>query len=278
MPRGTVDRDYILGTTDQETLRLGIQHESWLPIARDCWERAGISAGQRGIDVGAGPGFAALDLASIVGEAGHVTAIERSARFISAGEETARGRGIRNIDFLELDLMSDELPVDTQDFAWCRWVASFVDSPVTLVDKLARAVRPGGVAVFHEYADYGSWRYAPSRPLLDEYIGRVMRSWRAAGGEPDVATAIPAALAERGFALELVEPRVYCVGPKHPLWTWISTFVESNLRRLVELEQCEPAWADLVRVELRDAHNDSGTLMITPMVLEIIARKNGQPD
>ncbi len=274
MSRGTVDRDYILGTTDQETLRLGIQHESWLPLATACWERAGVSPGHRVIDVGAGPGFAALDLAAIVGESGHVTAVERSARFVEAGKEMARGRGISNIDFLELDLMTDELPAGAHDVAWCRWVASFVDSPVTLVDKLARVVRPGGVAVFHEYADYGSWRYAPTQPLLDEYIGRVMHSWRSAGGEPDVATSIPAMLAERGFTIELIEPRVFCVGPRHPLWTWISTFVESNLGRLVELRQCDEPWADSVRSKLRDAQNDPATLMITPMVLEIIARKD----
>jgi len=276
--RSTVDRDYILGTTDQETLRLGIQHESWLPLARACWERAGVSPGDRVIDVGAGPGFAALDLAAIVGESGHVTAVERSARFVEAGKEMARGRGISNIDFLELDLMTDELPAGAHDVAWCRWVASFVDSPAALVDKLARVVGPGGVAVFHEYADYGSWRYAPTRPLLDEYIGRVMHSWRSAGGEPDVATAIPAMLAERGFTIELIEPRVFCVGPRHPLWTWISTFVESNLGRLVELRQCDEPWADSVRSELRDAQSNPATLMITPMVLEIIARKDGSSD
>ncbi len=278
MSRGTAERDYILGTTDQETLRLGIQHEAWLPFARDCWERAGVSPGHRVIDVGAGPGFAALDLAGIVGESGHVTAVERSARFIKAGAEMAAGRRISNIDFLELDLMTDELPAITCDVAWCRWVASFVNSPVTLVGKLADVVRPGGVAIFHEYADYGSWRYAPALPLLDEYIGRVMRSWRVAGGEPDVATAIPAMLTERGFGVELIEPRVFCVGPRHPLWTWISTFVESNLGRLVELKQCDESWAKAVRSELREAQNNPAALMITPMVLEIIARKNSSSD
>jgi SAM-dependent methyltransferase len=269
----TVDRDYVLGTRDQETLRLGFQHEAWAPIAHECWIRSGISEGDRVIDVGAGPGYAAFDLARLVGDRGHVTAVERSSRFVEAGRAMARGRGAANVEFVELDLMTDALPPGQYDAAWCRWVCSFVDSPVVLLRKVAAAVVPGGVAMFHEYVDYASWRFSPSLPLVEEYIGLVMQSWREAGGEPDVATSIPPILALHGFEIERVEPRVYCVRPADPMWSWISTFVESNLSRLVELETCGADWARAVRTEFRAAQADPETLMITPMVLEVVARR-----
>lgn len=272
----TVDRDYILGTRDQETLRLGIQHNAWAPIVHECWRQAGIAEGDRVIDVGAGPGFAAFDLAELVGPEGHVTAAERSARFVAAGRAMARGRGIRNVDFIEVDLMIDPLPPETYDAAWCRWVASFVESPVVLVEKIAHAVRPGGVAIFHEYVDYASWRFSPPLPLVEDYIERIMRSWREAGGEPDVAARIPSQLVSRAFELESVKPRVYCVRPGDALWIWIGTFVDSNLGRMVELGQGGPAWASAVRNEFRSAEADPTTLMLTPMVLEIIARRTGE--
>lgn len=268
-----VDRDYVLGTCDQETLRLGIQHAAWQPIARACWEHAGIGAGHHVIDVGAGPGFAAFDLAEIVGPEGRVTAVERSARFIDAGRSMSRGRGVVNVEFVEADLMTQPLPGGNYDAAWCRWVASFVESTPVLVDHVASAVRPGGVAVFHEYADYGSWRYFPTALLLEEYVARVMDSWRRAGGEPDAGLAIPHLLAQRGYRVESVQPRVYCVRPGEPLWEWIATFVESNVGRLVELKECDEEWADRVRSELRRVQADSNSVMITPLVLEVIARR-----
>lgn len=271
----TTDREYILGTREQETLRLGIQHDAWAPIARQCWERAGVATGDRIIDLGAGPGFAAFDLAEIVGERGHVTAIERSARFIKAGQALAAGRGIRNVDFVEMDLMTDAAPAGLYDASWCRWVASFVESPAALVDTVAATVRPGGVAMFHEYVDYASWRFSPSLPRVEEYITLVMRNWRDAGGEPDVATSIPPLLMQHGFTIEHAEPRAFCVRPGDRLWTWISTFIGSNLGRLVELKVCDQAWAQAVRREFIAAEADPSTLMITPMVLEIIARRSG---
>ena len=55
------------------------------------------------------------------------------------------------------------------DASWCRWVASFVASPRTLVDKVAGALRPGGVAIFHEYSDYLTFRFMPVRPALEKF-------------------------------------------------------------------------------------------------------------
>ena len=56
------EKDYVLGTHDEELLRLGLQHRVWRPVVLDCWQRAGITTGKRILDLGAGPGYAALDL------------------------------------------------------------------------------------------------------------------------------------------------------------------------------------------------------------------------
>lgn len=77
------DSDYILGTHDDEIDRLQLQHTVWRDRMLECWQRAGIAAGQTVIDVGCGPGFAALDLAAIVGPTGQIKAYERSERFLS---------------------------------------------------------------------------------------------------------------------------------------------------------------------------------------------------
>jgi hypothetical protein len=59
------ERDYVLGTDDDEIERLGLQRLVWRRPMLDAWHRAGITRGSRVIDVGAGPGFATSDLADI---------------------------------------------------------------------------------------------------------------------------------------------------------------------------------------------------------------------
>src|SRR5258706_9610034 len=91
------ERDYVLGTHDQEVERLALQHRVWRPRALDAWRRAGFTVDQTLLDIGCGPGNASLDLAEIVGPGGRVIAIDRSRRFLAALEAGRQRRGLDNI-------------------------------------------------------------------------------------------------------------------------------------------------------------------------------------
>ncbi len=267
------ERDYVLGTNDEELQRLGLQHRVWRSTALNCWQQAGITVGSRVLDVGAGPGYATVDLAEIVGSTGIVVAVERSANFLRAAKHTCQDRGFLLVHFHELDLMADPPPGHDYDAAWIRWVASFLPSPATLVEKLASVVRPGGVVVFHEYADYSTWRLAPRNELVEEFVQHVMGCWRATGGEPDIALALPTVLARFGFEVRSAIPRVFCVRPHDHVWRWPSSFLDINLKRLVELGRVDEEWTASVRREIDMAESEPSTWMITSMVLEIVAEQ-----
>jgi SAM-dependent methyltransferase len=268
-----IDADYVLGTNDEEVARLGLQHRVWRAVASDCWRRAGITLGSRVIDVGAGPGYATVDLAEIVGPKGEVLAVERSARFLAVAKQACASRGLSNVQFRQADLVEDPLGVLNFDYTWCRWVASFVSSPEKLINNIASALRIGGIAIFHEYSDYGTWRLAPRRPAVESFAKEVMESWRAAGGEPDVALAFPPLLRAAGLRVLEVHPRVLTVSPPSYVWQWPASFIEINLARLRELGRGTEEWADSVRREFKEAEADPTTLLTTPLFLEIIARR-----
>lgn len=269
----STDRDYFLGTHDEELARLGLQHRVWQPTVLECWRRAGIKTGSRVLDVGAGPGYAAADLAALVGPDGSVTAAERSARFINAGQKLCAARGISNVSFHEVDLMADPLPGSGFDASWCRWVACFVSSPALLVDKIAAALRPGGIAVFHEYVHYASLRLLPSGPCMDDFVQQVMKDWRASGGEPDIAPLLVALLQERGFTVRDTLPRIFCARPGEETWQWPASFVDINLKHQLARDPSRAQWAEAVRNEFLAAEKNPTTMMLTPMVLEIVAEK-----
>lgn len=267
------EQDYVLGTHQEELERLGLQHRVWRPTVLECWRQAGIATDWRVLDVGAGPGYATVDLAERVGAAGRVVAVERSRRFAEATREACRARGLAQVEVLEMDLMTDPLPAQGMDAAWCRWVACFVSSPAKLVAKLAAALRPGGVAIFHEYADYASWRFAPRSPAIEEFVQLVMESWRAAGGEPDIALALPTLLSAEGFRVLRTTPRIFCARPGDPVWQWPASFIGINLDRLVELGHVSESWAATVRLDLKEREADENSLVLTPLVLEIVAER-----
>ena len=95
------DAEYVLGTHAEEVARLGLQHRVWRPVVTECWQRVGITHGWRVLDAGAGPGYATADLAQIVGPAGAVLAIERSARFLKVARARCQSLGLTNVEFRE---------------------------------------------------------------------------------------------------------------------------------------------------------------------------------
>ena len=173
------ERDYVLGTHDDEVARLGLQHAVWRPRALDAWRRAQFTRGQTILDIGCGPGYASADLADIVDR---VIAVDRSRRFL----DVVRARGNPRIEAHEIDLDEDPLPPHDADGAWVRWVFAFVKRPRDLADRVRSALKPGGVLVIHEYFDYETWSFLPQCPEHEEFVRAVMKSWRAAGGEPNI--------------------------------------------------------------------------------------------
>ena len=267
------ERDYVLGTHDEEVSRLGLQHRVWRPTVLECWQKARISEGSKVLDVGAGPGYATVDLAEIVGPTGQVVAVERSSKFVQAVKETCRARALTNVEIHELDLMIDDLPGAEYDFSWSRWVVAFVSDPDRLIGKIARALKPNGVAIFHEYAAYASWRFAPPRPGQEKFREHVIETWRDSGGEPDIGLELPGLLQRNGLAVRSATPHIFCLQPNDYMWQWPSVFIDVHLQRLRELGRVDDAFVAKVRAELADAEKSPNSLMLTPLVLEIIAEK-----
>jgi SAM-dependent methyltransferase len=265
------ERDYVLGTHDEEIARLGLQHEVWRPRALEAWRAAGIGAGQTVLDLGCGPGFAAVDLAGQVGPSGRVIAVDRSRRFLDwLAAECAR-RGLAQVETVACDLDREPLPAVRADAAWARWVFSFVERPRELLARVAGALRPGGRFVAHEYLDYRTWRAAPRDAGIEELVAAVMASWRARGGEPDIALALPAWLGELGFELVHLRPIVEIAAPGSPHWTWLDRFATVGLERLVELGDVSRARAAELAAARTACAARPDVHMVTPAVLEIVA-------
>ena len=269
--------DYVLGTHNDEHARLGMQHSLWQEFVLDAWKRAGICTGTRVVDVGAGPGFATMDLADIVGATGHVTAVEISSKFAQEVKDQANVRGLKNISVHIVDLMHEDIPLANAgvefDAAWCRWVCMFVPDVGALVRCVHNALRAGGVAVFHEYVHYETYGLQPPTPGIDSFTQAAMKSFSARGGNANIAGTLLKELRQHDFEIMSIKPIARSARPHDPLWQWPAGFIRTYLPRLVELGQVDNAFAANVLAELARAEQDPQSIMLTPTVLEIIARK-----
>ena len=142
-----------------------------------------------------------------------------------------------------------------------------------LVRKISSLLRKGGVAIFHEYGAYDTWRFVPPRPAHEEFRNKIIEAWKGSGGDPDIGLALPKLLSANGLEDSSVRPHIFPIRPNDFMWQWPATFVDSSLDRFVELGSIDPAFADAVRKEFKEASDDPASLMLTPLVLEVMARK-----
>lgn len=269
------DDDYIIGANNQEIERLGLQHTVWREDALSAFRRAGIKPGMTVIDIGSGPGYAAFDLARLVGRTGRVIAVDQSRLFLEALEQGAHHRNIGNIEVVESDLADLDWDGFDCDVAWSRWCLSFVPDPASVMAGIDRALRPGGIFLAQEYADYDSLQMIPDSPAFLKFVKAVERSWRHFDGDPNVGRRFPEFFRDLGWRLHEARPIVHAARPGEAFWDWPVSWFEQAPARMVELGFLTPEEAREFEAFVEKRKADPASMMITPMVLEAIACKPG---
>ena len=248
--------EYVLGTGADELARLALQNRLWSDTAVAAWRRAGLRIGERALDVGCGPGYAAFDLANLVTPTGAVVGVDESRAFVEDANLMAKARRVSHFearvgDVQRLrDLLVDDAPFD---FAYARWVLCFVPDPEAVIAGVAASLRAGGRLVVHDYFNYESMTMAPRRRSHDLAVAATSRAWRKAGGDPDVGQRLPAMFEAHGLQLDEVRAHVRVARGGESMFAWPDTWWRTFAPKLVEmgeLEQdaCDELISDLDRV------------------------------
>jgi SAM-dependent methyltransferase len=104
--------------------------------------------GERVIDVGCGCGDTALAIARAAGPRGRVLGVDISAPMLARARERAAAAGLAQASFVLADAQTHALPAGAFDALFSRFGVMFFETPGAAFANLARALRPGGRAVF----------------------------------------------------------------------------------------------------------------------------------
>lgn len=130
----------------------------------------GIHAGHAVIDVGAGTGVTAVEMASRVGPSSRVVALDAAAQLVAFAGASAQRAGVS--DVLECRIGSaDALPFPdgTFDRSFCRWLLLHTTAPDRVVREMLRVTRPGGRIMCVE-ADWETVTVHPGERALTRRI------------------------------------------------------------------------------------------------------------
>lgn len=103
-----------------------------------------IQAGDSVADVGAGDGWLSVEVATMVGEAGHVFATELSARRRDDIRESVAGVGLDNVTVVEAGEHESNLVPGCCDAIFLRRVYHHLTDPAAYNASLYDSLKPGG--------------------------------------------------------------------------------------------------------------------------------------
>ncbi|MGD9691903.1 MAG: class I SAM-dependent methyltransferase [Phycisphaerales bacterium] len=274
----TDTQGYVLGVNTAELHRLGLQHQLWSEQTHALWERGAIRPGQTVLDIGAGPGYAACDLAQLVGPTGRVIALDEAPMYLDHLRSQAEARGLTNIDVRKgdaQDVIGAGVQPGSCDAAYARWVICFVRDPGAVIAGAARALKPGGALMLSDYFNYESMTLAPKSEVFTRTIAAVARSWRDRGGDPDVMARVPELLHEHDLELRDIRVHVRVARPGQMMWAWPDSFYRNFVPELCRTGYLSEAERDAFLREWDARCANPHAFAQTPPVYDVLAIKRG---
>ncbi|TMV09548.1 methyltransferase domain-containing protein [Ruegeria sediminis] len=156
------------------------------------------------LDLGCGNGLLTLELARAVGPSGQVTGLDPSADMLASARTRCSGRD--NVDLVEGTAEDLPFPPSQFDKAVSLQVFEYFHDMRPALRELNRVLRPGGRLVIGDmHWDTLAWH--SDHP---ERMARMLRLWDGHLAERCVPAVLPDRLRECGFAVDRVEPVVFC--------------------------------------------------------------------
>jgi len=270
---GTEAGEYILGTDAQEFERLRFQHQVWVEQLFALVARAGLRAGDVVLDLGCGPGFTSLELADVVGPQGRVIARDQSPRFIEFLRRECVRLGRNEIEPSLGPVEELVLADGALDGAYARWLFCWLADPGAVLERVARALRPGGVLLLHEYLDWGAMRLVPQGAAFARAVEACLASWREGGATIDFAERVPGLAPRAGLELVHIRP-IARLGRAGSLeWRWLDEVFRTYLPKVVERGLLRPAELSAWTREWEERAAEDASFVATPTMAEVLLQK-----
>lgn len=226
---------YVLGHADHELQRLERQGHFLHALTEEVLTRAGIGAGMRVLDFGAGAGDVSLVLARLVGPSGTVIAVDRAEEAVVRARSRFAALAVDNIEVHVGDeATAAALAGGGYDAVAGRLVLLHQRDPVATIERLARCLRPGGIVAFHEIEiDAGCWA-SPPLPLLARTFDWISGTFVRGGMPRDISAHLARGFASAGLVdVRLMREGRIETGPDSGAYE----FLTRTLRTLLPIAQ-----------------------------------------
>lgn len=166
------ERERLLSSWDEASdgwgRRADETREAAIAVSRWMLEHAGLRAGLRVLELGAGPGDTGFMAASQIGPDGVLISSDATQGMVELARERAARQGVANVEFKQLQLEWIDLPTASVDVVLVKWAVMLTVDPGAALRECRRVLRPGGritLAVW-DLPERNPWATVPQEALM----------------------------------------------------------------------------------------------------------------
>lgn len=268
----TKEKDYVLGINDYELERLRFQHGVWKEVTDNFFDRLKIKQGWKILDVGAGPGFATMDLRKLAGDSGEITALEPSEMYLDYLKNECSVNNISNIKFVSGSVETAELPENYFNLVFVRWVIGFVPEPEMFIKKLTASLAKGGIIAIQDYSYEGLALY-PRGGAFEKAADAVRAYWRHGGGDPYIAVRLPKMFKDNNLELIDYKPNCLAGNPSSGVYEWAHRFFSVHAQQMADIGVISQEDSDALLEDWLEHRKNPDALFFSPTVVDAAGKK-----
>jgi SAM-dependent methyltransferase len=229
-------------------------------------ERAGITNGQRCLDVGCGGGDVTFDLASLVGVTGSVVGVDVDPVKIDLARGDAEQAEVSNVEFRVADLTLG-LGEAAYDVVYARFVLWTVPDPAAALRTMLAALRPGGRLVLEDI----DFRGSHCEPMSDDfrrYEEIFTRTAELNGSDPYLGVRLPGLALDAG--LQAVQTAIVAPAGLEGDVKVLPAISLENIKAMVVRHDVVPGdEVDRLVDALYEIARDPTTYVVNPRVVQV---------
>ena len=224
----------------EELERLKLQATIALDLEKEAWHEAGLRPGMKVLDLACGPGFTACELAKTAGD-GQVTGVDINEELVATAHQAKSSEGIENVSFQLGNLYNLNLPENSFDFVYARFVFQHLEKPEVALSNVWKVLKPGGVLCILDIDD--NWTsFSPESDAFVKFIRKAGAGQKRKGGNRLIGSQLFGLLTKAGY--QDVSTKIYPItseqlGVRYFLGVAVMFRVEllSKLQKLLALPQ-----------------------------------------
>ncbi|MBN2683972.1 MAG: methyltransferase domain-containing protein [Pontiellaceae bacterium] len=183
---------------EKELDRLKLQARIALDLEKKVWEQSGLRSGMKVLDLACGPGIISCELAKVVGAEGSVIGVDINEELISVAHQARDSEQVENVSFTLGNLYALELPENTFDFVYARFVFQHLEKPESALANVMRVLKPGGTLCIVDVED--NWTsFSPESNAFVKFIRKAGAGQKRKGGNRLIGSQLFGMLRKAGY-------------------------------------------------------------------------------